>query len=193
METHRDCITKEDTRKPLYQHLPLGVLQTCRQIYHEAVLKPFSVNEFHYTCLGYDFEGDSELMYLIDALNPTQIRAIKHLALVSYLAQFPRRATMQKLTGLRHLRIQIYMGSRQRDLTRFDWLGVCNIFATLPSDPGAAALRKLHLKSLRITTQIESDGYLSMNPDVVAFVALEENFENKMINPTPLRHGLRKR
>lgn len=184
MESHRDCITLVDTRKPLCQHLPLGFLQTCRQIYHEAVLTPFSVNEFHYNCLGYDFEGSSELLYLLEALVPIQVRAIKRLALVSYLSQFPSRATMQKLTGLKHLRIQIDLWEGRRS----DWQRLCGMFARWPGNtPGVAALRKLHLKSLHITTLIQSDLYLSMNPDVAAFVALEEEFETRMINPTALK------
>jgi hypothetical protein len=102
MEAHRDCISAK--REPLRKHLRLGLLQTCRQVYHEAVLKPLAVNTFH-TCCDCSYFPGQELQCLLNSLVLSQVRAIKHLRLVCGRAIFLRHTTVQQLKGLERLDI----------------------------------------------------------------------------------------
>jgi hypothetical protein len=45
-ERHHDCVQKVTRRAPSCCDMPLSLLQVCRQVYHEAALKPFSQTTF---------------------------------------------------------------------------------------------------------------------------------------------------
>ena len=71
---------------PLDQDLHLDILQTCRQIYHEAVLKPFALNEFRATIDNW-YSIEFELQHMLDGLCPVQARAIKHLPSSAFVSR----------------------------------------------------------------------------------------------------------
>ena len=76
--THHDDCKHDKTRKPLTRwDIPLCLLQVCRQIYHEAALKPFSQTTFDVR--SPDSYG---VRAFLGALVPTQARAINHLQLL---------------------------------------------------------------------------------------------------------------
>jgi hypothetical protein len=169
-------------RKPLHQSLHLDLLKTCRQIYHEAVLKPFSVNEFHHFCESRHFPG-RELSNFVKALVPTQARAIKHLRVVFHNAPFLRHTIVQQLKGLERLEVQIaladhYYGTFGNDM----WKPLDDFSANL----GVEALAEFSLKSLRITTEVESDYVLSTNPDAAAVVAWQKRLESRLMGSATL-------
>jgi hypothetical protein len=163
------------TRKPVHERLSFGLLQTCRQIYHEAVLKPLSVNTFHYHCHAHYFPG-SALQNLLKALVPTQARAIKHLRLVSDNASFPRHTIMQQLKGLERLDIQIAVRNRSHEYNGDIWRTLDRFL----DDPNVEKLKVLRLKSLRISTEVESDLVFSTNSDSTAVVAWQKRLENRL-------------
>ena len=177
MEAHRDCFTTGDTRKSLHHQLHLDLLQTCRQICHEAVLKPFAINGFQHTCRIFYTKG-GELQRLVEAMVPSQIRAIKHLYLFCNNAMFLRHTTIQNLTGLEHLEVKIATSKNSWSFVR------PTILESFHSIADVAAVGKLHLKSLRITTEIASDEVLSTHPDAAEVVSWQRDLENKLLGST---------
>jgi hypothetical protein len=174
MEAHRDCISTE--HEPLQKHLRLDLLQTCRQIYHEAVLKPLSINTFHHYCDSEYFPG-RQLQSLLKSLVPTQVRAIKHLRLVCGRANFLRHTTVQQLKGLENLAIQIsWSGYLCSDFNGGMWKAL-DEFA---NENGIEELENLPLKSLRVTTEVESDHILSKNPDPGVVIAWQKRLESRL-------------
>ncbi|KAB5584805.1 hypothetical protein GE09DRAFT_4745 [Coniochaeta sp. 2T2.1] len=72
---------KSSTYKPLPSSRPLGyipssLLQTCRQIYHEARLVPFTTNEFVFT--EWMTSATSHCDAVVRCLEPWQRKAIRH-------------------------------------------------------------------------------------------------------------------
>jgi hypothetical protein len=93
--THREC-----RRAPLRPHLPLHLLQVCRQIYGEAALIPFTKNSF---ACQIKIKG-SPLRALLATLVPAQVRAIAQLIMTvgrCYGWWTPRYLGVLELKGLR--------------------------------------------------------------------------------------------
>jgi len=154
----------------LHSHLHLEPLQVCRQIYHEAVLKPFSVNEFHYI-VPQHYIGKTRLQHMVETLVPAQARAIKCLHLIWVNTTHLRSTLFGQLKGLDHVDIQMA-------LSRSDLWKTLADFSDLS---GVMELSKLQLKSLRITTEVRSDVVLASNPDETAVIAWQKRLESKLL------------
>jgi hypothetical protein len=99
---HFRC-TSSSTRKALTHHdLPVHLLRVCRQIYHEAALKPFSEPTFILVELK-----EICMRALFEALVPTQIRAIKHLHFASRGSECPPHSVMRRLSGVEYFNLEV--------------------------------------------------------------------------------------
>ena len=126
--------------------IPLHMLQVCRQIYHEAVLKPFTQAAFHFTTSrlsGQDLQAFQGLLV------PAQVKAIARFAAISAYGSFISPALLRRFEGLNHLDIHIVTGSSSG--TSWLW-GSPDDLEGFAYDPVIQALNELDLKSLRITT-----------------------------------------
>lgn len=99
-------------KRRLATTFPLSLLQVCRQIYHEAALKPFSQTTFIV-----DESCHLGSKAFLSALVPTQTRAIAHLHFLCFGGQCPAYEIMRHLMKLDSLRVQIveaHLGWSQR-------------------------------------------------------------------------------
>jgi hypothetical protein len=97
--THRDCCGLA-----LRLHLALHLLQTCRQIYGEAALIPFTQNTF----VAEVWYSISPLRAFLATLVPAQVKSITNLLMAvarGYDLGSPRYMGMLKLKGLRSLHL----------------------------------------------------------------------------------------
>jgi hypothetical protein len=160
-------------RKPLSRCLHLDLLQTCRQIYHEAALKPFAVNCFHYIASPMDSANRTPILNLfLAAMVPAQVRVIRHLRVVSDCAVFPCATAIRQLKGLVHIDVQLVLSDCALDFS-------CDRFVTdiwehlrhFSDDDGINALAELHLKSAHVTVDVQSAHLLSTRLDTAAINA----------------------
>jgi hypothetical protein len=85
---------------------------------------------------------------------------------------------VQQLKGLEHLEIQISWSScLDSDFNGDMWKALDEF----PNENGIEELENLPLKSLRITTEVESDHMLSMKPDPAVVIAWQKHLENRLI------------
>jgi hypothetical protein len=173
---------RNNTRKPFDQYFHLDLLQTCRQIYHEAVLIPFAVNYFRYIVLRGG--NDLGLHCLLENMVPTQVRAIKHLRLVSTDTYFPRRIIIQQLKRLEQVDVQLVLSEFfAGHWCRFDedfW----KVLEVFPGRAGVEALSKLPLKSLHIALEMKLAHSVSAKPDMTAIDSWLKALEAKLTKPT---------
>lgn len=171
---HEHCLWT-GTRKPFDRLNHLSLLQTCRLIYHEAVLKPFSVNGFQINTWNPGHKGKSCLHRMIDMMVPMQARAIKRLHIVSIDASFLSPVVVRQLKGLELLSIQIVANP---PLQYF--------LDCFPADTGVLSLRNLSLKSLRIgfCLLVKPHMLQSVNTDTAAITTRIKNLEDKLLNGT---------
>jgi hypothetical protein len=126
------------------------MLQVCRQMYHEAALKPFTEASFHFVLVRR--ECSSGLKLFLDSLVPAQARAIAHLRFSLLRDQFLSSAIPSQLKGLKHVEIHI--------VTYAMWPG-CGDDEPLvqlqdfEDGPGFRTLKNLDLRSLRLTVSIQ--------------------------------------
>jgi hypothetical protein len=149
--------TYEDCKKPVGRQnvgsckIPVHMLQACRQMYHEAALKPFTEASFHFVLARK--ECSSGLKLFLDSLVPTQARAIAHLRFSLLRDQFLSSAIPSQLKGLKHVEIHI------ATYAMWPWYGDDEPLVQLQDfedGPGFRTLKKLDLKSLRFTVSIQS-------------------------------------
>jgi hypothetical protein len=156
----------------------LGLLIVCRQIYQEAVLKPFSEIPFyhiiHWTDKVPGLEG------FVDDLAPPQLRAFKRMRIVLehvYLGEntedcrclkfgwLPEKKVMRKFTGLKNLEIvlnpQLWDEERGAEyLSHLDTHFVPDHNSYYSQSMGwLQALPELRMKSLRVTVEAEYGEY----------------------------------
>jgi hypothetical protein len=81
---------------------------------------------------------------------------------------------------LEHLDVHIALSLFADYVSSDDMWAILN---NSPKESGATALQRLRLKSLRITTEIESDYVLSTNPDGAGVVAWLKRLESRLIGP----------
>lgn len=142
-DLHCACLSSK-SREPICNHLRLDLLRVCRQIYHEAALKPFSQNTFVQ-------EPDRAILEFLKVLVPTQARAIARLRIVGN--DCPKQEAFKRgLKGLDHLEILVHNGCMYTTdrIARGALLGMLESFV---KDTGVAALGSLRLKSFRITVE----------------------------------------
>lgn len=146
----------------------LGLLGTCRQLYHEAALMPFSKVSF--ATLARCPEFYSGVQRFVDALIPAQARAIARLRMTIHngpahpqdpnqnlvIGPIPSKTTLSKLKGLKDLEIilaPVIEVEREADASLFI-SGLEKVFALTPA---MQSLVKLRLRSLRVTMHAEFD------------------------------------
>jgi hypothetical protein len=175
---HLRCISS-DTRKALTHYdLPVHLLCVCRQIYHETTLKPFSETTF--TLLE-----SKELCTraFLEALVPTQIRAIKHLQLASRGIECPASFVMRRLSGVECLDIEVggcfsnrWGGPAANG--RLHWL---NIFIRKLN----TCVSKLDLKQLSVTLVINERVYTKAEEQaLIEFMDRTEEVLRQSVTPT---------
>ena len=132
------------------QAFSLPLLQVCRQIYHEAALKPFQQASFNY-----DFDEDCSkgqgLLAFLRALVPVQVKAITRLRLSCPRPAFLKTTTLAKMRGLKHMGIQLDFKVVSSDHV----LGLLGNFA---SDPIVLALAELDFKSIHLDLGLHLPG-----------------------------------
>ena len=157
--------TLNDSSKTLVNpsSISLGLLQASRQIYHEAVMKPFSETRFY--C---EFRPDGApcgLRKFVDALAPPQAKAIARLRLVMLhghilksgnlhpsllFGAIPSKTTIMKLKGLKDL--EIVLAPEFFEETKAETY-FSDIARDLESLPMMQSLKELRLRTLRITVE----------------------------------------
>lgn len=108
VKRHIDCCIKQ-TRQPVNEAISLNLLLTCRQIYKEASLLPFTRNKFIVE-FGLGREevfppGVNVLEAFIGTLAPEQRNSIKHLTLASSEFNASDSQQIERLRGLAILQI----------------------------------------------------------------------------------------
>lgn len=107
---HDDCIS-HSTRKPLARwDMALSLLRVCRQIYHEAALRPFSQTIF-VICEEWYLSSHA----FLDALVPRQARAIKHTRFVCVEGLCPVYKVMRHVKGLETVVFQLVEDSLEQE------------------------------------------------------------------------------
>jgi hypothetical protein len=143
------------------------MLQVCRQIYHEAVLKPFAQITFQLN-IGAGSKGLRTASMLLEKLVPEQGRAIARLCLTANDGVFMSPLLTSKFKGLKHLEIHIKdlrMALGQDNEARpLKWRGIGQDDGVKPpkrkglaQDHGVKPLKELNLRSLRFTTSPQPD------------------------------------
>jgi hypothetical protein len=116
--------------------IPVHMLQVCRQIYHEAVLKPFAQTTFHFATSRL---GSRAATMFLEELVPEQVRSIASLCVVSLDSNFMSRPLILKFKGLKHLDIHLMI-----------------FYEHIRGKAGIKELKNLGLKSLRFTASLRS-------------------------------------
>lgn len=94
-----------------HKTLSLPALQVSRQIYHEAVLKPFQQACFVFGCDEYIAPGHG-IQAFLNALVPAHARTITHVR----VPPFGPGYLLPMMTGLKHLDIQLFLPFSNLDL-----------------------------------------------------------------------------
>ena len=84
-------------------NVDLKLLLTCRQVYNEAVLVPFSANEFGLPGNRFTFDDRTKILFLRDLI-PDQTRAISALHIRGRLLYGPVQQHITSMSSLRHLK-----------------------------------------------------------------------------------------
>lgn len=158
-------VNQAKTTSATAQDLSLELLRVSRQIYHEAVLKPFSESRFHYA--SRDGTRIDTLRKFLDAFTPTQAKAIAHLRLViecSYdwsahtgrkhlkLAPMPGKLAINMLKGLHDLEIvAVPFFTAELPASRF----IKEFDPNVLGEPCMQELHKMRIRSLRLTMAAE--------------------------------------
>jgi hypothetical protein len=85
------------------REMPVHLLQVCRQIYHEAALKPFTEPTFAFTMSNNSHGMNSFLTALI----PEHARAISHLHISYYNSFHLSKLAASLCRGVKHVEVQI--------------------------------------------------------------------------------------
>jgi len=121
--------------------IPVQVLQASRQIYHEAVLKPFTETTFSFDISGLR-SGSRGLYMFLESLVPEQLRAIARVCITSYGSRFLSPFLVSRFEGLKHVEVDVVLWSMQ-ELPRS--------LRTFERQPGILELGERGLKSVRFT------------------------------------------
>jgi hypothetical protein len=151
-----EWMRREDCRKPANYYnagsckIPVHMLLACRQIYHEAVLKPFTEASFHIIMI--DSSCKSQLRRFLATLVPAQARAIAHLRISLLDDLFVDHAFASHFRGLKHVEIHVetYCSHRAPEMEILPMLQLLD----MEHGKGFRALEDLGLRSLRLTVMI---------------------------------------
>lgn len=143
----------------------LGLLGTCRQLYHEAVLKPFT--QISFATIARCYRKYSGVQSFTDALIPTQAKAIARLRIAftnrqseqedpeyprMLIALLPTKSTIAKLKGLTSLEIILapIIEEERKAVASLFTTGLEEVFI---QNPGMQSLVHARLRSLRVTME----------------------------------------
>jgi hypothetical protein len=166
----QNCTASAGSRPSAFESLSLPSLQVCRQIYHEAALKPFqqALFIFNFGKLRMHLAGSLLAGYALpafmNALVPAQVKAITRLRLVSAGRTDLDIVKLPRLQGLKHLEMQL-------DLKITDLNYTFRRLEVVAARPQVASLAKLNLKSIRVEM-----GLAELRGKSVG-VALRDNFQ----------------
>ena len=85
------------------REMPVHLLQVCRQIYHEAALKPFTEPTFAFTMSNNSHGMNSFLTALI----PEHARAISHLHISYHNSFHLSKLALSSFRGVKHVEVQV--------------------------------------------------------------------------------------
>lgn len=146
MEPHRDCLFN-NPQKSTASSISVDFLRVSRQIYHEAALKPFSQTSFNYVGATFGMDNVYGLRAFLDALNPTQARAVANLRLAVGPSGYLNHNTFARLSGLEHLRIDI-------SLLHWHWYTALARLNGTDTSQWFNEIGNLHLKSLKLSCDL---------------------------------------
>lgn len=146
MERHRDCLFTHP-QKSTTNSVSVDFLQVSRQIYHEAALKPFSQISFNYVSATFGIDNIYGLRAFLDALNPTQVRAVANFRLAIGPDAYLNHHTFARLSGLEHLHI---------DMSLQHWHWYTALARSKGVDTGSwfNEVGNLRLKSLKLSCDV---------------------------------------
>ena len=149
----QSCTSSDAQRSSACEGLSLQLLQASRQIYHEAVLKPFQQAFFVLHLGGITMYAASyRLPAFMNALVPAQVKAITGLRLLSANRDKLNHAKLPRMQGLKHLEIQL-------DFEFADIDCMMQRIENFAHDPGVKSLVKLDLKSVRIEMGLDGPNF----------------------------------
>jgi hypothetical protein len=166
-----NCTAGAAQRSPACKSLSLQSLQVCRQIYHEAALKPFQQALFVFdfglpamskTCLG--------LPAVMNALVPAQLKAVARLRLLSVSPHRLDPVNLPRLEGLKHFEMQFNWRFQDSDY-------MSRQLEDFANDSRARTLVKFNLKSVR--AELGIDGPNLHNRRLSAFTGRPLKSPNK--------------
>jgi len=146
------------------RNIGLGLLGTCRQLYSEAALKPFSRISFATQARLYD--SYSGIQRFVDALIPIQARALAHLRITiqngpaspldpnqdMLIGPVPSKTLVAKLKGLTDLEIVLVPIIEEEPKVDASWF-ISGLEKAFILTSGMQSLVKLRLRSLRVTME----------------------------------------
>jgi hypothetical protein len=159
-----------------HHDMPVHILQVCRQMYHEAALKPFTQPTFEFIITN-DLVNRGMVSFLIH-LVPVQARAIRHLHLECHSTFKLTKAATSLFKGLQRVEIDINTFNhpdRNLQLGRHEAL---HDLASFKKTGGVEWLKSAGLKSVRFTVSIaESDEALTqtLRNSIMEWIEREEN------------------
>jgi hypothetical protein len=130
------CTQLSDDQKLEHITIPVHMLQVCRQIYHEAVLKPFAQTTFHF---GTGRQGSGAANMFLKKLVPEQVRSIASLYIV-FRGYVTSRPLILQFKGLKHPEIHMEYSP-----------------AMFAQRGGTKDLKEVGLKSIRFTAAPQLD------------------------------------
>jgi hypothetical protein len=155
--------------------MPVHMLQVCRQMYHEAALKPFTQPTFEFILVNDQINRG--MVSFLTHLVPVQARAIRHLHLECHRGFKLTKTAASLLKGLQHVGVDIttyndpqyhFRNGRDRplaDLGKFEQMG------------GVEWMKTAGLKSVRFTVSIAGgDAPTQILKDaIMEWIECEEN------------------
>ena len=146
--------------------IPVQLLQVSRQIYHEAVLKPFTHSTFHFVSTT---RGSRSLNMFLEKLVPEQLRAITCLCGTIHDLQFLSQPLISRFKGLKHIDMNIVVSSQYPTL----WLP--EYLRGFAAQSGVVALNECGLKSLRFTVSLlDADPADSVKTTILEWIRLQK-------------------
>jgi hypothetical protein len=135
--------------------MPVSLLQVYRQIYHEAALKPFPQTIFMVQEKWY-----AGSRAFLEALVPTQARAIKHIRFMCVDGLCPAYKVMRHLKGLETLVFQLVEDFEEEGPYRFD-------FMLEHLNKNLKRVKKFDIKSVRICMLVD-DTFTAAEKELLA-------------------------
>lgn len=142
-------------RSSASEGLSLPLLQVSRQIYHEAVLKPFQQALFILNCGEIPmYPASYGLPAFMNALAPAQVKAITRLRLLPASSACIYDAKLPRLQGLKHLELQLDFKFRSADSD-----SIIHQLGEFAHDLDMRSLVKLHLNSVRVEIGLDGPNF----------------------------------